>query len=189
MGATEALIGLIRNGTDDVALAINDKLSPGGLGITREEARRIAESRAELLAATERIEFGVPAIVGLAEEMADSPYLEQNTLADVLTVLQEAFYELRSDIEIDVPDSEIFEALRHCFDACGGSAAEVSSLPADEVMPFSKDYMQALVGERDEECFIVDEEGRAYALNPADWSYDEYSDGWDGERWGDDWDD
>lgn len=189
MDAMTALFGRIGSSCDDFMPAVNEKLSLGDLTVTREEVRRLAEGRAESLVALERVEFGAPAIVGIAEVMATSPYLEQEMLADVLLVLQEAFYELRSDIEVDVPDSEIFEALRRCFDACGGDAAEVASLPADEVMPFSEDYLQALEGECDEAYLIVDDEGRAYAFNPADWSYDEHSDGWDGERWGDDWDD
>ena len=62
-------------------------------------------------------------------------------------------------------------------------------MPADEVMLFSNDYLQTLDGEQDEGCLIVDDEGRVYAFDSGNWSYDEYSDGWDGERWGDDWDD
>lgn len=189
MGAMDTLFGQIGNRCDRIELAVNDKLSLGGLTVTYEEARKLAESRAELLAASGRIEFGTPAIVGIAEEMATSPYIEQDTIADVLSVLQEAFYGLRSDIEADVPDIEILEALRRCFDACGGSAAEVASLPAYEVMRFSAEYLQALERERDEGYVIVDDEGRAYALDSDEWDYDEHSDGWDGERWENDWDD
>lgn len=188
----DAIVGLLeRSGNvgNNLILAVNDRLFLGGLAVTSEEMEQLVEWRAESLVAAERIEFGMPAIVGIAEALATSPYLEQEALADVLSLLQETFYELRSDIESDVPDCEIFEALRHCFDACGGDAAEVASLSAGEVMLFSNDYLRSLDGGQDEDILVVDDEGRAYALAPANWSYDEYSDGWDGERWSDDWDD
>lgn len=183
------LLGLIKASEDRMALAVNEKLSPGNLAITREEMERLAERRAASLASLERVEFGTPAIVGMAEAMATSPYLEQEELAEVLAALQDAFYELRADLEVDVPDDEIFEAIRGCFDTFGGDAIEVASMPASEVMPFSKNYLQAIENNGTETHCVVDDDGREYSFDPAQWNYNEYSNGWNGERWSDDWED
>ena len=107
----------------------------------------------------------------------------------MLAELQDAFYALRDELLVDVPDAEITEALRGCFDARGGDVAEVAALPKDEVMVFSEEYR--LVREAGDEgaCCIVDDEGRAYTFDPVEWGYDERAGGWDGEGWSDDWDD
>ena len=41
--------------------------------------------------------------------------------------------------------------------------------------------------EENGEYRIVDEEGREYSFDPAEWGYDEQASGWDGEGWSDDW--
>lgn len=176
-------------GNDSIMLGVNKGLAAGGLSVTREEAWALARQRLESLAATDRIEFGVPAVVGIAEVMATSSYLDQEELLEVLSILQEAFYELRTDLAVGVPDAEILEALRRGFDSCGGVAAEVASMPIEEIMAFSEDYRQALEYENLARYCISDEEGRTYTFDPAQWDYDEQSCGWDGERWGGDWDD
>lgn len=189
MDAMSYLMGQTAVGRDSIMQEVNDRLAAGDLFVTHEESRQLARRRAESLAATDRVEFGTPAVVGIAEAVATSPHLEQKELLETLSDLQETFYELRADLEVDVPDTEILEALRSCFDACGGDASEVASMPTGEIMAFSEDYCQALEYENAASYRISDVEGRIYAFDPAQWSYDEQSCGWDGERWDDDWDD
>ena len=167
---------------------VNGRLAAGGLSITREDYRMLAERRAEALADTERVEFGLPAIVEVAGAVAGSPYLSQTSLAEVLAELQDAFYAIRDELSVDVPDAEIADALRNCLDAWG-DAAEVASMPAGEVMRFSAEYMRAAEAGDGGEYRIVDDEGRAYTFDSAEWDFDEYVDGWDGEGWSDGWGD
>lgn len=188
MDAMMYLMGQAAARSDNIMLGVNKELAAGGLSVTPEEARQLTRQRLESLATTERVEFGVPAVVGIAEAMATSPYLKQEELLEVLSNLQEIFYELRADLAIDVPDAEILEALRKRFDACGGDAAEVASVPTEEIMSFSEDYRQALECENIATYRISDDEGRVHTFHPAQWDYDEQSCGWDGERWDDDWD-
>lgn len=182
----------LAGGDGSVLAAVNDALAAGGVTITREDALTLAELRTERLIETERVEFGTPAVVTIAEAIADSPYLSRVNTADTLAHLQGAFYALRDELPVEVPDSEIVEALRGCLDELG-DAAEVAALPADEVMGFSKAYRQALEWSNDGVYRIVDDEGRAYTfgrdVNSTEWDYDEAAPGWDGERWADDWND
>ena len=172
-----------------VLAAVNEHLAIAGLSITREDALMLAVQRADSLAETERVEFGPPAVAVIAEIVAESPFLTQANLANVLAELQNAFYALRDDLPIDVPDAEIVEALRSCFDAHEGDVAEVAALPREEVMAFSEEYRLSFVAAEREGYRIVDDEGRVYAFNPTEWDYDEQADGWDGEGWSDDWND
>lgn len=164
---------------------VNKRLRLGGMSITDEEAQMLSEHRAEALSNAELVEFGRPAIVSIAEAVATSPCLTQDDVAHDLTELQSAFYAIRSELPVDVPDEEINEALRGSLDEWGDTST-VASLPVNEVMRFSAEYVRATEAEATGEYRIVDDEGHVYTFDPNEWDYDEYADGWGGERWHDD---
>lgn len=174
---TSTVAGTIMN-------VVNKGLAVAGLTIAREDARVLAEMRAESLDYHELVEFGTPAIATIAEAVASSPCLSQDSVVQTLADLQGSFYALRDELPAEVPDDEIAEALRGCLDATGDSA-EVAEAPADEIMAFSAEFVRARVTENETGYRIVDDEGRAYVFDPADWDYDEQAKGWDGERWSD----
>lgn len=187
MDANTALFVLA--GTPDRTLAaINERLAKSGVSLTREDALMLAARRTQSLADLERVEFGTPAVVTIAEAVAGSPRLTQSDAAETLAHLQDAFYSIREELPAEVPDEEIAEALRACLDELG-DPDEVAAMPSDEVIAHSEEYMQALDAEREEEYRIVDDEGHSYTFDPSEWDYDETAPGWDGERWADDWDD
>ena len=167
---------------------VNRRLAIGNLSISCEEARMLSKRRAEAVAEAERVEFGTPAIAGIAEAIATSPHLMQSDVTRDLAKLQDAFYDIRDELPAYVPDAEITEALRGCLDEWGDVTA-VASLPTEEVMQFSSEYVRAAETEASEVYRIADDEGHAYVFDPAGWDYDELADGWNGERWADDWDD
>ena len=74
---------------------VNGRLAVGGLSITQEDARTLAERRAAALAETERVEFGTPAVVEVAGALVGSPCFLQQNVAEVLAKLQDAFYTIR----------------------------------------------------------------------------------------------
>lgn len=168
--------------------AINEKLGARGLSISAEDALALAKQRAELLDETERIEFGTPAVIALADTVATSPSLSREHLGRDLAALQAVFYRLRDELPTDVPDSEIYDALRGSLDASGEVDA-IAELETDEVMCHSIDYLRALDAEPVSGYRIADERGHVYTFNEREWEYDEQADGWDGERWIDDWND
>ena len=180
---------MLQEGVDETLAVVNERLAIAGLSITQEDALMLAERRAGSLAEVERVEFGQPAVVAIAEALASSPFLTQAILADALAEMQDAFYALRDELPVDVPDAEIAGALRGCFDAYEGDAAEVAASPKEEVMAFSEEHRLAQETEDEGAYRIVDDEGRIYTFDPAEWDYDEQAAGWDGEGWSDDWDD
>ena len=72
----------------------------------------LAARRTRRLADLERVEFGTPAVVTIAEAVAGSPRLTQRDAAETLANLQDAFYSIREELPAEVPDEEIAEALR-----------------------------------------------------------------------------
>lgn len=186
MDEKASLISLAGN-SDSTLTAINRCLAGAGISLTHEDVLTLAARRAESLTSLERVEFGTPAIAAIAKAVGDSPHLTQKNAAASLALLQDAFYSLRDELPIDVPDDEIVEALQGCLDELG-DAAEVAAIPTDELMAYSKEFVQALEAEHEDGYRIVDDEGRVYAFDSNEWDYDETSPGWDGERWADDWD-
>lgn len=168
-----------------------------GLSLSSADVQELTESRLTCLAENSRIEFGEPAVALIAEALASSPWMFQENLKEALFGLQQTFYLLRDEIPIDVPDEEIVEGLRGCFDACEGDAFEVSCLSAEDVLRFSGEYRRERAAANadsrqtpmDCACQVIDGDGNVYALDPEAWSYDEFADGWDGEKWGGDLDD
>lgn len=185
----DAILGfpLLSAGADVVLTTVNRQLAKTGLTITYSEALMLAERRAESLSRAELVEFGTPALAVIAEAVATSPNLSQSDIAGALAGLQETFYTLRAELPVDVPDDEIAEALRGCLDAWG-DAALLASMPIEDVMAFSDEYVRNRELP-DAEYRIADDEGHTYTYNPIEWDYDELADGWDGEAWADDWDD
>lgn len=166
---------------------INDRLVAEGLSLSSVEAQMLAEHRAEVLADAERIEFGKPAILSIVEAFAASPVLLQDNLVHTLSELLSIFYTLRNDLPIDIPDVEIIEALRECFDI-HGDVDVLAAMESDAIMRFSDDYVQAIDVENNGEYRITDNEGREYIFKQSDWDYDEQASGWNGEEWSDDFD-
>lgn len=162
-------------------------LAKVGVSIAHEDALMLIQHREALLAEFERVEFGTPAVVAIAEALASSSCCTQPDVAGVLATLQGAFYAIRDELPVDVPDAEIIEALVGCLNAWD-DASEVATMPWDEVMAFSDAYVEA----REAEGYtyrIADEQGKVYSFDASEWDEDEQADGWDGERWSDDWND
>lgn len=164
---------------------INSHLVSAGITITASEATDLAMHRDLCLLDNERIEFGTPAVVAIAKELALSSCLKTCDAADALTRLQEVFYRTRDELSVEVPDSEIIEAICHCFDELG-SAFDVATLPTEELMTFSKTYQQAQES-TEETCYcLTDDTGHTYTFDPTEWDYDETAPSWNGEKWDDD---
>ncbi len=181
------LIPIRSSVAESIHMAINSHLTPAKISITACEAAELAARRDCCLRENERIEFGVPAVVSIAQEIAPSPYLENNDVAVVLTRLQEVFYRTRDELSVEVPDSEIIEAICRSFDELG-CALDVAALPTEDLMVFSKTYQQIQDNAEETTYRIVDDAGRSYTFDPTEWEYDEAAPGWNGEKWGDDFD-
>ena len=136
---TSPLNPICSSAAESLRTKINSHLASAGITITASEAADLAMHRELCLRDNERIEFGTPAVVAIAKELAPSSCLK---ICDALTRLQEVFYRTRNELSVEVPDSEIIEAICHCLDELG-SAFDVATLPTEELMTFSKTYQQA----------------------------------------------
>jgi hypothetical protein len=80
-----------------------------------------------------RVELGGGVLSVIVEAFADSPYLEQNCLAEQLGTIQDAFYELRDQVPVGVADTHVAAALRETFDAAQGDLGALLGLTAADV--------------------------------------------------------
>ena len=177
--ADNLLFPIPLSGAESLQAAINQQLALADIAITYQEACRLAKQREQCLCEAERIEFGAPAVALIACELAESNVLANTNAASTLAALQDCFYQTRDELSVDVPDSEIIEALVGCFIE-QGEATDVAKTPIEEIMAYSKSYRQA-------NYRITDDEGRVYTFGPREWECDETAPGWDGEKWAGDW--
>lgn len=87
MDGTSLFLMLAGDGASMLS-AINGCLAAAGMSITREDALKLAESRNKDLSELERVEFGRSAVVAIAEAVAGSPLLTQDTVFDTLSQLR-----------------------------------------------------------------------------------------------------
>lgn len=97
-------------------LACNEETARFGLALSREEARELAMRRDESLRKWERVEFGRGILEKLIFMFCDSPYLDQDTYAEVLEQLQDMFYEFKNETLDRMTDDELLEFMREQFD-------------------------------------------------------------------------
>ena len=168
-------------------------LSGQGVNLTPCQVEQIAAARNAALAETERVEFGAGTMDALARSFADSPFLQQDSAGETLAEVVGVFYAVRDDAPLEVPDEGVFTALRAAFDAVEGDA---DALDATSLAGELRDWELAACsgkpgGDALDSCAaysIADDAGRVYRWDPADWEYDEFAPGWNGEGWADDLD-
>lgn len=103
-----------------------------GLSLSSDDVARLARERVQALASTGRVELGQGALPSLVEAFAESPYVEQDALADQLSHIQAAFYQLRDGVDASVSDAEVARALRVAFDNAQGDLNALDEVePAD----------------------------------------------------------
>ena len=197
-----------------------EALERHGLYLSLHDRETLQEQRTLALEETERVELETGALTVVVEELAASPFLSQAGLVDTLVQAQHAFYLLRDEIPVDIPDEELACALRTWFDRLEGDLEELEALSPQEVMAASPEAARNAVESAYSEAYfevlpelrsktysetysetpvkepaeaspegtyrIYDEDGREYTWDPHAWDYDEFADGWDGERWSDD---
>ena len=149
-----------------------------GCDLSNREVEEVVRAEAACLTESGRTCFGEGVSARLIRAFSDSAYFTGN-VANTLMDLVESFYELRDDLPAQVTDQEIVEALRDCFD--GEAAGDVGL-----ALSLSKDSLSSCEGMRAYE--ITDEDGLLYRWDPDEWLDNVKTDGWYGERWGEDCD-
>ena len=117
---TNAAVSLQREA--ETILACNEQTAAAGLTLTPAQAAALAQTRAESLRRTGRVEFGGGITQALIRAFCDSPYLTRENYAGTLGELTEIFYAFKNETLDAVTDAELLEKMRALFDGpCGGS--------------------------------------------------------------------
>ena len=111
-----------------------------GLTLRENEIAELAESRAEALRASGRIEFGGGILPKLIRALCDSPFIEQENYAAVLAELQEIFYYFKNETRDRLTDNELIELMVKVFNGrAQGSAEYLAGLTAEALARFAED--------------------------------------------------
>lgn len=183
------LLSLVEDGQTALSTAARTALKVNGIQLAPSHIERIATAKRDALAETDRIELRPGTVDAVVKAFADSPFLQQNTAAETLAGVVEAFYAVRDDAPTEVPDEEITYALRTAFDAVEGNADALDALSIARDLALREHEASQYTGKADDQSpssnayTITDDEGRVYRWDPADWEYDELAPGWNGEEW------
>jgi len=119
-----------------------------GLSLDEQSIAALSQARAETLAETGRVEFGVSVLPDMVEAFCDSPYLMQDEYEATLAGLMEAFYTYKNETRDQIADDELLGRMRACFDAYEGSMDAVTGMSLEAL--FGKGSADdRLVGETD----------------------------------------
>lgn len=92
------------------------------LALSQEEVQFLVERRRESLKKEQRVEFGEGILPKLIFTFCDSPFIDQDTYADTLAVLQDIFYFYKNELMDECTDEELLEVMKRAFDGkCQGS--------------------------------------------------------------------
>ena len=102
--------------------ACNRRTARYGLRLSEESIRALSLARAVSLSDSGRVEFGGGILEKLIDAFCDSPYLEQESYAQTLTDLQDAFYYFKNETLDTVSDDDLIAFMKEHFnDDCEGS--------------------------------------------------------------------
>lgn len=103
-----------------------DVLDQNGITLHERDMLDIARANDDALRGRGRIALCGGTLRQLAWTFADSPHLCQSNFAQTMCALLPLFYELKNELEDEVPDDELMQALRDAFD--GRAHGEIEAL-------------------------------------------------------------
>ena len=94
-----------------------------GLRLTEADAKALAEAQGRVLKASGRVAFMGGVLNELILAFCDSPYINQDSWADTLAELTEAFYVFKNEARDEIDDAEAIALMKRLFDGdwCEGS--------------------------------------------------------------------
>jgi hypothetical protein len=131
--ANQDMLAFLGGAGSGLSRAAQTDLARAGLSLDEKDLRVLDQRRRTSLGSLCRVELGGSALSVIVETFADSPYLEQDRLAEQLGAIQDAFYELRDQVPVGVADARVAAALREVFDAAQGDSGALLGLAAANV--------------------------------------------------------
>ena len=86
-----------------------------GLSLGEEQISVLTAARSDALRATGRIEMGESVLPKLIYAFCDSPYLFRDSYCSTLGALQELFYTFKNELNDELSDDELIEAMARLF--------------------------------------------------------------------------
>lgn len=115
-------------------LKCNELTEKFGLTLTEENVKGLLEKRKESLLEQRRVEFGEGILPKIIFAFCDSPYVYQSNYVEVLTQLQEIFYQYKNETLDELTDDELLEEMKLSFDGeCAGSVEYLQETILDKV--------------------------------------------------------
>lgn len=96
-----------------------------GLVLTGSQCMELIECHREMLREYGRIEFNQGILPDLIQTFIDSPYLEEDTLLDLLEQLQELFFFAKNQCHDHIDDQVLLDWMRDCFDHEAAGSVEL----------------------------------------------------------------
>lgn len=110
--ANQDMLAFLGGAGSGLSRARQTDLARAGLSLDKKDLRALDQRRRTSLGSLCRVELGGGALSVIVEAFADSPYLEQDRLAEQLGAIQDAFYELRDQVPVGVADARVAAAQR-----------------------------------------------------------------------------
>jgi hypothetical protein len=103
-------------------LCCNTLTARFGLHLSETAAKALAESQTRALKNTGRVAFAGGVAQDLIAAFCDSPYIHQDSYAETLTELIDAFYDFKNETLDEIDDAEAIALMKRLFDGdCDGS--------------------------------------------------------------------
>lgn len=87
-----------------------------GLVLSSEDAKLLAQSRADALKREQRVEFGAGILPKIIEVFCDSSYIMQDNYSDSLSRLCDIFFLYKNEMLDEITDDELLEFMREQFE-------------------------------------------------------------------------
>lgn len=97
-------------------LECNQKTEQYGLELSEEDANNLMLSRKSSLNDNQRVEFREGVLPKIIDLFCDSQYVNQDNYAEILTELQEIFYQYKNETQDELTDDELLAFMRRQYE-------------------------------------------------------------------------
>jgi hypothetical protein len=138
-------------------LSCNAVTTRYGLRLSEADTKALAETQGRVLKASGRVAFAGGALEALIIAFCDSPYIDQDSYADTMAELTEAFYVFKNEALDEIDDAEAIALMKRLFDGdyCEGSMDRLR----EELLPMAARRIRAgLLPEPEEDIDETEDE-------------------------------
>ena len=106
-------------------LKTNAQSAANGLVLTPAQAMEIAKTHSRSLRENRIVEVGCGGVTKLIDAFAASPYVDRNNYAEVIDEMTEMFYYIKREVDIEINDDAVIEAMADFFDRASHGSLEL----------------------------------------------------------------